>query len=91
MQLYEHRCRIKLFRSRLLIGIGLKFGADPDPDPQHWYLRVKVFSKSEALVLEQYPVPNIQRPSTYVKIIYKLKIYPLLLSPHKQPSTKSSR
>jgi hypothetical protein len=36
----------------LLIGIVLKFDADPNPDSQHWYLPVKVYSKSEALVLE---------------------------------------
>ncbi len=46
----------------LLIGIVLKSDADPNPDSQHCYLPVKVYSKSEALVLEQYPIFTGQVP-----------------------------
>ncbi len=60
----------------LLIGIVLKFDADPNPDSQHWYLPVKVYSKSEALVLKQYPIFSGQVP-TYGKDPIKNENLPL--------------
>ncbi len=74
----------------LLIGIVLKFDAEPNPDSQHWYLPVpvKVYSMSEALVLEQY---QYSAAKYLRKDPIKNENLSFVISPHKQPSTKSSR